>query len=85
MHLAAAAKLLLPAISRVVSDNAIFALSWKQGLGTSAGSRREPQRLYKTDRTGKSPGCLIPLGRKIGGPEAVQIGLATKCVPPRLI
>ena len=24
---------------------------------------------------------MILLGRKIGGPEAVQIGLATKCVP----
>ena len=38
------------------------------------------QRLARLIGLGRAQDVIL-LGRKIGGPEAVQIGLATKCVP----
>ncbi len=63
---------------RVVSDNAIFALP-ETGLGILPGAGGT-QRLTRMIGLGRAQDVIL-LGRKIGGPEAVQIGLATKCVP----
>ena len=38
------------------------------------------QRLSRLIGLGRAQDVIL-LGRKIGGPEAAQIGLATKCVP----
>ncbi len=63
---------------RVVSDNAMFALP-ETGLGILPGAGGT-QRLVHLIGLGRAKDVIL-LGRKIGGPEAAQIGLATKCVP----
>lgn len=63
---------------RVCSDNAIFALP-ETGLGLLPGAGGT-QRLTRLIGMGRAKDVVL-LGRKIGGPEAAQIGLATKCVP----
>ena len=49
------------------------------GLGLLPGAGGT-QRLARLIGLGRAQDVIL-LGRKIGGPEAVQIGLATKCVP----
>lgn len=63
---------------RVVSEDALFALP-ETGLGLLPGAGGT-QRLARLIGLGRAQDVIL-LGRKIGGPEAVQIGLATKCVP----
>ncbi len=63
---------------RVVSDNALFALP-ETGLGILPGAGGT-QRLSRLIGLGRAQDVIL-LGRKIGGQEAVTIGLATKCVP----
>ena len=63
---------------RVVSENAMFALP-ETGLGILPGAGGT-QRLTRLIGLGRAKDVVL-LGRKIGGPEAAQIGLATKCVP----
>lgn len=63
---------------RVAAENAIFALP-ETGLGILPGAGGT-QRLSRLIGLGRAQDVIL-LGRKIGGPEAVQIGLATKCVP----
>lgn len=62
---------------RVVSDNALFALP-ETGLGILPGAGGT-QRLSRLIGLGRAQDVIL-LGRKIGGQEAVTIGLATKCV-----
>lgn len=62
---------------RVVSDNALFALP-ETGLGILPGAGGT-QRLSRLIGLGRAQDMIL-LGRKIGGQEAVSIGLATKCV-----
>lgn len=62
---------------RVVSENAMFALP-ETGLGILPGAGGT-QRLARLIGMGRAKDVIL-LGRKIGGQEAVQIGLATKCV-----
>lgn len=64
---------------RVVSDNALFALP-ETGLGLLPGAGGT-QRLTRLIGVGRTKDMIL-LGRKVGGREAVQIGLATKCVSP---
>ena len=63
---------------RVVSEDALFALP-ETGLGILPGAGGT-QRLSRLIGLGRAQDVIL-LGRKIGGPEAAQIGLATKCVP----
>lgn len=63
---------------RVCSENAMFALP-ETGLGILPGAGGT-QRLSRLIGLGRAKDVVL-LGRKIGGPEAAQIGLATKCVP----
>ena len=63
---------------RVVSEDALFALP-ETGVGLLPGAGGT-QRLARLIGLGRAQDVIL-LGRKIGGPEAVQIGLATKCVP----
>jgi enoyl-CoA hydratase len=63
---------------RIVSDNALFALP-ETGLGILPGAGGT-QRLSRLIGLGRAQDVIL-LGRKIGGQEAVSIGLATKCVP----
>jgi len=63
---------------RIVSENAVFALP-ETGLGILPGAGGT-QRLTRLIGLGRAKDVVL-LGRKIGGLEAVQIGLATKCVP----
>ena len=63
---------------RVCSENAMFALP-EVGLGLLPGAGGT-QRLSRLIGMGRAKDVIL-LGRKIGGPEAAQIGLATKCVP----
>ena len=63
---------------RVVSENAIFALP-ETGLGLLPGAGGT-QRLTRLIGMGRAKDVIL-LGRKIGAQEAVQVGLATKCVP----
>ena len=63
---------------RVVSENAMFALP-ETGLGILPGAGGT-QRLVRLIGLGRAKDVIL-LGRKIGGAEAVQIGLATRCVP----
>ncbi|MBM6871381.1 enoyl-CoA hydratase-related protein [Pseudoflavonifractor phocaeensis] len=63
---------------RVVSENAVFALP-ETGLGILPGAGGT-QRLARLVGLGRAKDVIL-LGRKIGAQEAVQIGLATKCVP----
>lgn len=63
---------------RVVSENAIFALP-ETGLGILPGAGGT-QRLSRLVGMGRAKDVIL-LGRKIGAQEAVQIGMATKCVP----
>ena len=60
---------------RVVSEDALFALP-ETGLGLLPGAGGT-QRLARLIGLGRAQDVIL-LGRKIGGPEAVQIGLATK-------
>lgn len=63
---------------RIVSENAVFALP-ETGLGILPGAGGT-QRLSRLIGLGRAQDMIL-LGRRVGGPEAVQIGLATKCVP----
>lgn len=63
---------------RVVSENALFALP-ETGLGLLPGAGGT-QRLTRLLGMGRAKDVIL-LGRKIRAQEAVQIGLATKCVP----
>jgi len=63
---------------RIVSENAVFALP-ETGLGLLPGAGGT-QRLCRLIGLGRAKDVIM-LGRKIGGAEAVQIGLASKCVP----
>lgn len=63
---------------RICAENAMFALP-ETGLGLLPGAGGT-QRLSRLIGIGRAKDVIL-LGRKIGGPEAVQIGLATKCVP----
>ena len=63
---------------RICSENALFALP-ETGLGLLPGAGGT-QRLSRLSGIGRAKDVIL-LGRKIGGPEAVQIGLASKCVP----
>ena len=63
---------------RVVSENALFALP-ETGLGILPGAGGT-QRLTRLVGVGRAKDMIL-LGRKISAQEAVQIGLATKCVP----
>lgn len=62
---------------RIVSSNALFALP-ETGLGILPGAGGT-QRLTRLIGLGRAQDVIL-LGRKIGAEEAVQIGLATKCV-----
>lgn len=62
---------------RIVSSNALFALP-ETGLGILPGAGGT-QRLSRLIGLGRTQDVIL-LGRKIGAEEAVQIGLATKCV-----
>lgn len=63
---------------RVVSENALFALP-ETGLGILPGAGGT-QRLSRLIGLGRAMDVIL-MGRKIGAEEAVEIGLATKCVP----
>lgn len=63
---------------RIVSENAQFALP-ETGLGILPGAGGT-QRLTRIIGLGRAKEMIL-LGRKIRGAEAVQIGLAYKCVP----
>lgn len=63
---------------RIVSENAQFALP-ETGLGILPGAGGT-QRLARIIGLGRAKEMIL-LGRKIRGAEAVQIGLAYKCVP----
>lgn len=63
---------------RIVSENAQFALP-ETGLGILPGAGGT-QRLSRLIGLGRAKDVIL-LGRKIGGPEAALVGLATKCVP----
>ena len=67
-----------PHIGRFWSGCPLFALP-ETGLGLLPGAGGT-QRLARLIGLGRAQDVIL-LGRKIGGPEAVQIGLATKCVP----
>ena len=60
---------------RVVSEDALFALP-ETGLGLLPGAGGT-QRLARLIGLGRAQDVIL-LGRKIGGPEAVQIGLAIR-------
>ena len=62
---------------RIVTDKAMFALP-ETGLGILPGAGGT-QRLSRLIGIGRAKDVIL-LGRKIGGEEAVHIGLATKCV-----
>lgn len=64
---------------RIVSEHALFALP-ETGLGILPGAGGT-QRLSRLIGLGRAKEMIL-LGRKVGGQEAVQIGLATVCVPP---
>lgn len=63
---------------RIVAENAMFAMP-ETGLGIlpGAGGTMRLSRLIGLGRAKE----MILLGRRIGAQEAVNIGLATKCVP----
>ena len=61
-----------------MSENALFALP-ETGLGILPGAGGT-QRLTRLVGVGRAKDMIL-LGRKISAQEAVQIGLATKCVP----
>ena len=63
---------------RVVSENALFALP-ETGLGILPGSGG-CMRLTRLVGLGRAKDIAL-LGNQVTGAEAVQIGLATKCVP----
>lgn len=63
---------------RIAAENALFALP-ETGLGLLPGAGGT-QRLSRLIGMGRAQDMIL-LGRKIGGPEAVSVGLATKCVP----
>ena len=63
---------------RIVSEQALFALP-ETGLGILPGAGGT-QRLTRLIGMGRALDMIL-LGRKIGGQEAVQIGLASMCVP----
>lgn len=63
---------------RIVSENAVFALP-ETGLGILPGAGGT-QRLTRLIGLGRAKDMVL-LGRKVRGHEAVQIGLATLCVP----
>ena len=62
---------------RVVSENAMFALP-ETGLGILPGAGGT-QRLVRLIGLGRAKDVIL-LGRRIGGAEAVQIGLATRSI-----
>lgn len=63
---------------RVVSDNAVFGLP-ETGLGILPGAGGT-QRLTRLIGLGRAQDMIL-LGKNVKAEEAVQIGLATKCVP----
>lgn len=63
---------------RIVSEKALFALP-ETGLGILPGAGGT-QRLSRLIGMGRALDMIL-LGRKVGGQEAVEIGLATLCVP----
>lgn len=63
---------------RIVSENASFGLP-ETGLGILPGSGGT-QRLARLVGLGRAKEMIL-LGKKVRGPEAVGIGLATQCVP----
>ncbi|NBH73365.1 enoyl-CoA hydratase/isomerase family protein [Clostridiaceae bacterium] len=62
---------------RVVCEKAVFALP-ETGLGLLPGAGGT-QRLSRLIGLGRAQDMIL-LGRKVGGAEAVQIGLASRCV-----
>ena len=76
--MAAAVKQRLPAIS-VLYQKMHYLHFLKQDWDFYRGAGGT-QRLARLIGLGRAQDVIL-LGRKIGGPEAVQIGLATKCVP----
>ena len=64
---------------RVVSESAVFALP-ETGIGMIPGMGGT-QRLCKVIGAGRAKEVILG-GRRITGPEAVELGLAMVCVPP---
>ena len=64
---------------RVVSERAVFALP-ETGIGMIPGMGGT-QRLCKVIGVGRAKEVILG-GRRITGPEAVELGLAMVCVPP---